>query len=65
MSELSKKALGFLQASAEKPEYFTSDLTSNGFSEATAKIAIDELEDNGYISISRTFINGNVAFVLL
>ena len=65
MSELSKKALGFLQASAEKPEYFISDLTSYGFSEATAKIAIDELENAGYIFISRSYISGNVVFELL
>lgn len=65
MSILSMKALEILQALDDKPEFFTFDLTSNGFSETTAKLAIKELEENGYIFISRTFVNGNVAFVLL
>lgn len=65
MSELSMKALEILQALDTKPELFTTDLVSNGFSEAAAKSAINELEENGYIFITRTFINGNVAFELL
>ena len=65
MSILSRKALEILQAQADKTEFTNSDLIQNGFSVATVKYAIDELEENGYISIERTFINGNVTFVLL
>lgn len=65
MSILSKKALEILQANTVKTEFTNSVLIQNGFSAATAKYAINELEENGYISIERTFINGNVTFVLL
>lgn len=65
MTALSEKALNLLQADSDKSEFTNSDLIKNGFSSETAKLAISELETNGYISINRTFINGNVAFELL
>lgn len=65
MTSLSEKALEILQANSEKSEFTNSDLIAKGFSTATTKVAIKELEENGYIFISRTFINGNVMFELL
>lgn len=65
MTSLSEKALEILQADNNKHEFTNSYLTANGFSKSTAKIVIKELEENGYISISRTFVNGNVTFELL
>ena len=64
MTSLSEKALKILQAN-EKKEFTNSDLVKNGFSEATAKLAIKELEDEGYIEIRTTYINGNSSFQLL
>lgn len=65
MSIFSLKALEILRALDNKPEFYTSDLVSNGFSGTTAKLIVKELEENGYIFVSRTYINGNVAFELL
>ena len=65
MTSLSEKALEILQANTEKIEFTNSDLISNGFSDATAKVAINELEAEGYIVISRTYISGNVVFELI
>lgn len=65
MTSLSEKALEILQAETEKTEFSNSDLISNGFSDATAKVAIHELEANGYIFISRTYVSGNVVFELV
>lgn len=65
MSELSMKALQILQALDTKIEFLVSDLTAKGFSESSAKFVINELEENNYIFITKTFINGNVAFVLV
>lgn len=65
MTSLSEKALEILQAENDKHEFTNSYLIANGFSKSTAKLAIKELEENGYISISRTFVNGNVTFELL
>lgn len=65
MISLSEKALEILQAETEKTEFSNSDLISNGFSNATAKVAINELEAEGYIFISRTYVNGNVVFELV
>lgn len=65
MTELANKALKILQSLPEKPEYFTFDLTSKGFSEAEATSAIKELEENNRISVTKEFINGNAGFVLL
>ena len=61
MTSLSEKALGILQAST----FTNSDLIKNGFTEATAKVAIKELEDAGYIFIRSTYVSGNVSFELL
>lgn len=65
MISLSEKALEILQAETEKTEFSNSDLISNGFSNATVKVAINELEAEGYIFISRTYVNGNVVFELV
>lgn len=65
MTSLSEKALEILQADTGKTEFSNSDLISNGFSPATAKIAIHELEAEGYIFISRTYVSGNVVFELI
>ena len=65
MISLSEKALEILQAETKKTEFSNSDLISNGFSNATAKVAINELEAEGYIFISRTNVNGNVVFELV
>lgn len=64
MTSLSEKALEILQASAQTI-FTNSDLIKNGFSEATAKVAIKELENDGYIFIRSTYISGNVSFELL
>ena len=50
MTSLSEKALEILQAS-DQTIFTNSYLIKNGFSEATAKFAIKELEDDGYIFI--------------
>ena len=64
MTSLSEKALEILQASGETN--FTSFyLINNGFSKATAKGVINELEDAGYIFTKKLFVNGNVSFELL
>lgn len=65
MTSLSEKALEILQANTEKTEFSNSDLIKNGFSDATAKVAINELEAKGYIFISRTYVSGNVVFELV
>lgn len=65
MTSLSEKALEILQANTEKTEFSNSYLIKNGFSGATAKVAINELEAEGYIVISRTYISGNVVFELI
>ena len=65
MTSLSEKALEILQANTEKTEFSKSYLIKNGFSDATAKVAINELEAEGYIVISRTYIRGNVVFELI
>ena len=65
MNELSIKALDLLKSIPEKPEYFTFDLTSNGFSTEDATTVIKDLEKSGNISITKEFINGNVGFILL
>ena len=65
MTSLSEKALEILQANTEKTEFSNSCLIKNGFSDATAKVAINELEAEGYIVISRTYISGNVVFELI
>lgn len=65
MTSLSEKALEILQANKEKTEFSNSYLIKNGFSDATAKVAINELEAEGYIVISRTYISGNVVFELI
>lgn len=65
MTSLSEKALEILQADSEKSEFTNSDLIAKGFSDATAKVAIKELEDEGYIVISRTYVSGNVVFELV
>lgn len=65
MSELSLKALEILQSHDTKIEFHNSDLVSCGFSEATTKFIINELEENSCIFITKTFINGNVMFELL
>lgn len=64
MTSLSEKALEILQAS-DQTTFTNSDLIKNGFTEATAKVAIKELEDAGYIFIRSTYISGNVSFELL
>lgn len=65
MTSLSEKALEILQANTEKTEFSNSYLIKNGFSDAAAKVAINELEAEGYIVISRTYISGNVVFELI
>lgn len=65
MTSLSEKALEILQADKDKTEFSNSDLIANGFSVATAKVAIKELEEEGYIFISRTYVSGNVVFELV
>ena len=65
MTSLSEKALEILQADKDKTEFSNSDLIENGFSVATAKVAIKELEEEGYIFISRTYVSGNVVFELV
>lgn len=64
MTSLSEKALEILQAS-DQTTFTNSDLIKNGFTEATAKVAIKELEDSGYIFIRSTYVSGNVSFELL
>lgn len=64
MTSLSEKALEILQAS-DQTIFTNSDLIKNGFSEATAKVAIKELEDDGYIFIRSKYISGNVSFELV
>ncbi|MCI7129604.1 MAG: hypothetical protein MSA09_03400 [Lachnospiraceae bacterium] len=65
MTSLSEKALEILQADTEKTEFSNSDLISHGFSDASAKIAIKELEESGYIFKKKTYVSGNAVFVLL
>lgn len=65
MTSLSEKALEILQANSEKSEFTNSDLVSHGFSDATAKVVIKELEEEGYIVVSRTYVSGNVVFELV
>ncbi len=65
MTSLSEKALEILQADTGKTEFMNSDLIANGFSDVTAKVAINELEAEGYILISRTYVSGNVVFELV
>lgn len=64
MTSLSEKALEVLRAS-DQTSFTNSDLIKNGFSESTAKVAIKELEDAGYIFIQSIYVNGNVSFELL
>ena len=64
MTSLSEKAVEILQAS-DQTIFTNSDLIKNGFSEATAKVAIKELEDDGYIFIRSKYISGNVSFELV
>ena len=64
MTSLSEKALEILQAS-DQTIFTNSDLIKNVFSEATAKVAIKELEDDGYIFIRSKYISGNVSFELV
>lgn len=65
MTAIAEKALITLQSINEKTRFSNSDLTSNGFSESEAKLAINELEEYGYIAILTTYINGNTAFQLI
>ena len=65
MTSLSEKALEILQADTENTEFSNSDLIAKGFSDASAKIAIKELEENGYIVIIREYVTGNVVFELV
>ena len=65
MTKLAEEVLSVLRTLDEKPEYFISDLTSHGFSEINARTAIAELEQNGFVDIVRTFINGSPVFIIL
>lgn len=65
MTLLSKKALEILQANTDKQVFTNSILIEAGFSEATAKTAIKELDRSGYIFIETTYIDGSCRFSLL
>lgn len=65
MTAIAEKALSTLKAINKKGDYSNSDLTSNGFSENEAKLAISELEEHGFVAIITTYINGNVSFQLI
>lgn len=65
MTALSETALELLRANTDNTEFSNSFLIANGFSVSTAKLAIKELEESGYIYIDRTYINGNVVFTLV
>ena len=65
MTSLSEKALEILQADTENTEFSNSDLIAKGFSDASAKIAIKELEENGCIYVKKTYVNGTPAYALL
>ncbi len=65
MTEIAEKALTVLQSFNDKTDFSNSDLTSNGFTENEAKLAIKELETNGYIVIRTTYISGNSSFKLI
>ena len=65
MSELSKNALAILQEKCKtgKKRFSDTDLIRSGYSYQTAKIAINELEESGYIEVDYQSINHN--FVLI
>lgn len=65
MSDISKKVLEFLQANFENSSFIRKELISNGFSEAEVTTALKELEENGYIYVEKTYVNGTTAYALL
>lgn len=65
MSELSRKVLEILQANFGNSSFTISELISKGVSKAEVTTAIKELEENGYIYVEKTYVNGTPAYALL
>lgn len=64
MTNLSKKALEVLQADFGRSSFTCSELISKGFSNAEATAIIKDLEENGYIYVEKTYVNGTPAYTL-